>query len=151
MTQPQASGPGRLQNIVLSLIALLLVVLVIQNVKLPVLEPNTGFHAVVLSNGQTLFGRLNGLNRAYPELTDVHLIQRLTDPNSGAVRNVLVRRSGGLHGPVRTKINAANIVIVEPVHPNSRLAGLLEDMKGRNAAVIDAKGDLLEAPNSENQ
>lgn len=149
MTQSSTGGSGRLQNIVLSLIALLLVVLVIQNVKLPVLEPSSGFHAVVLSNGQTLFGRLDGLNRPYPEMTDVHLIQRLSDPESGAVRNVLVKRRGGLHGPVRTRINAANIVLVEPVHPNSRLARLLEEMKDRNAAVIDAKGDLIPQPVSE--
>lgn len=141
MSQMNA-GPGRLANIVLSLIALLLLVLVIQNVRLPVLEPTSGYHAVVMSNGQTFFGRLNGLNSPFPEMTEVHLIQRVVDPESGAQRNLLVKRRGSLHAPRRTKLNADNIVVVEPVHPKSKFAGLIEQMRERNVAVIDAQGDL---------
>lgn len=134
---------NRLGNIVLSLIALLLLVLVIQNIKLPVLEPTTGFHAVTMNNGQTFFGRLNNLNSPFPEMTEVHLLQRIADPESGQVRNVLVKRRGTLHAPVRTKINAANIVVVEPVHPQSKLSSLITELRDRNVAMIDAQGDLV--------
>lgn len=136
----------RLGNIVLALIALLLLVLVVQNVKTPVLAPGGGMHAVVLSNGQTFYGHLGDLGSPYPEMTDVFLIQHIVDPKSGQSRNVLVRRRGSLHAPALTRINANNIVVIEPVHPQSKMASLLKQMEGRNAAILTAKGELLDAP-----
>jgi len=47
------------------------------------------------------------------------------------VMNVLVKRGNELHGPDRMVLNANDIVFIEPVGPNSRVAQLIAEQKGK--------------------
>ena len=80
----------------------------------------TVYSAVTLNNGTTLYGRLSGLGDGYPVLKDVFTLERQADGNF-----VLTPRLNEWHAPVKTIINAQQIVLVEPVAAYSRLGQLI--------------------------
>ena len=91
----------------------------------------TPYQAVLLSNGSAYFGRLEGLGTDYPVLRDVFYVQSRQDPTTKAVSNILVKRGQEWHAPDRMILNAKMIVLVEPVSPSSRVAGLIAQATGK--------------------
>ena len=88
---------------------------------------STPYQTVLLSNGAVYYGKLAGYGTQHPMLTDVFYILSKTDPNNKQVTNVLVKRGKELHGPDRMYLNASQIVFVEPVGPDSKVAQLIEE------------------------
>ena len=84
----------------------------------------TVYSAVTLNNGTTLYGRLSGLGDSYPVLKDVFTLERKADA-AGQESYVLTPRLNEWHAPVKTIINARQIVLVEPVAAYSRLGQLI--------------------------
>ena len=87
----------------------------------------TPYQAVLLSNGSVYYGKLSGYGSGHPVLTDVYYILSKTDPDNKQVTNVLVKRGKELHGPDRMYLNARQIIFVEPVGPNSKVAQLIKE------------------------
>jgi small nuclear ribonucleoprotein (snRNP)-like protein len=87
----------------------------------------TPYQAVLLSNGSVYYGKLSGYGTANPVLTDVYYILSKSDPQTKQVSNVLVKRGKELHGPDRMYINATQIVFVEPVGADSKVAQLINE------------------------
>jgi len=87
----------------------------------------TPYQAVLLSNGAVYYGKLSGYGSRYPTLTDIFYIVSKTDPNTKQVANVLVKRGKELHGPDRMYLNASQIIFVEPVGPDSKVAQLINE------------------------
>jgi len=85
----------------------------------------TRYEAVVLMNGAVYFGRFQGYGGVHPVLTDVYYIISSQDPTTKEVKNVLVKRGKELHEPDRMYLNPAQILFVEPVGPNSKVAQLI--------------------------
>jgi hypothetical protein len=85
----------------------------------------TPYQAILLTNGQAYFGKLEGWGTPYPVLRDVFYVQSQTNPETKQVTNILVKRGKEWHGPDRMYLNASHIVLVEPVNPNSRVAELI--------------------------
>lgn len=85
----------------------------------------TPYQAVLLSNGAVYYGKLSGYGGRNPVLNDVFYIVTKTDPDSKQTSNVLVKRGKELHGPDRMYINADQIIFVEPVGPDSKVAQLI--------------------------
>lgn len=85
----------------------------------------TPYQAVLLTNGAVYYGKLSGYGTRNPMLTDVFYIVTKTDPETKQVSNLLVKRGKELHGPDRMWINANQIVMVEPVGPDSKVAQLI--------------------------
>lgn len=88
---------------------------------------STPYQAVLLSNGAVYYGKLTGYRTHHPELTDVFYIVSKTNPDTKQVTNVLVKRGKELHGPDRMYLNADQIVFVEPVGPDSKVAQLINE------------------------
>lgn len=91
-------------------------------------DPNK-YYAVLLSNGSVYFGHLEGLDSDLPVLRDVYYVQSNVDQRTKAVSNVLVKRGKEWHGPDRMILNAKNIVFVEPVGGDSKVAQLIAESK----------------------
>ena len=89
----------------------------------------TTYQAVLLINGQVYFGRLSGYGTGIPVLTEVYYVQSSVDPQSKQQNNILLKRGKEWHGPDRMYINPQQIVIVEPVSPDSRVGELIRDLK----------------------
>ena len=87
---------------------------------------STPYQAVLLSNGAVYYGKLAGYGTHHAMLTDVFYIVSKTDPATNQVTNVLVKRGKELHGPDRMYLNSNQIVFVEPVGPNSKVAQLID-------------------------
>jgi small nuclear ribonucleoprotein (snRNP)-like protein len=86
----------------------------------------TPYQAVQLTNGAVYYGKLSGYGSRNPVLTDVFYIVSKTDPETKQVSNLLVKRGKELHGPDRMYINPSQIVMVEPVGTDSKVAQLIE-------------------------
>ena len=85
----------------------------------------TPYQAVLLTNGAVYYGKLSGYGTHTPELTDVYYIISKTDPDTKQVSNMLVKRGKEPHGPDRMYLNANQIIFVEPVGPDSKVAQLI--------------------------
>ncbi len=87
------------------------------------------FYAVLLSNGAVYFGKLEGLDSAYPVLHDVYYVQTSTNPETKAVSSVLVKRGKEWHGPDRIILNEKAVIFVEPVGGDSKVSQLIAESK----------------------
>ena len=86
------------------------------------------YQAVLLSNGQVYFGRLEGYGTESPVLREVYYVQSgLNDQKQPT--NILLKRGKEWHGPDRMYLNPRQIVMVEPVGPTSRVFELIRDLK----------------------
>jgi hypothetical protein len=91
---------------------------------------NTEYQAVLLTNGQVFFGRLEGLGNTYPVLREVYYVRAVPSPvDSTKTTNVLVRRGQEWHAPDIMVLNADHIVLVEPVTKDSKVAQLIAEQK----------------------
>ncbi len=90
----------------------------------------TPYQAVILSNGQMFFGRLEGYGATgHPILREVYYIQSGTNPKTNEAQSILVKRGKEWHGPDHMVLNENQIVLVEPVRPDSKVAELITALK----------------------
>jgi hypothetical protein len=90
------------------------------------------YQAVLLSNGQVYYGRLEGYGTDHPVLREVYYIQSSVDPQTHAQNNVLTKRGKEWHGPDRMYLNPSQILLVETVGTDSKVADLIKDLKAQN-------------------
>ncbi|MBN1380628.1 MAG: hypothetical protein JXA41_03015 [Deltaproteobacteria bacterium] len=93
------------------------------------LDLQSEYQAVFLTNGQTFIGKLSNAGSDYPKLTEVFYIQRAVNPETKEATNILVKRGKEWHGPQFMYINAKNILIIEPVAPDSQVARLIREAR----------------------
>jgi hypothetical protein len=89
----------------------------------------TPYQAVQLNNGTAYFCKIEGLGTAFPILKEIYFIQRNQNPETKQVSNTLLKRVAEWWQPDRMIVNANDIVFVEPVSPNSRVAELIAEEK----------------------
>ena len=85
----------------------------------------TPYQAVLFTNGAVYFGRLQGYGSPHPVLVDVYYVVTQTNPETKQSNNVLVKRGKELHAPDRMYLNPSNILFVEPVGADSKVAQLI--------------------------
>jgi hypothetical protein len=85
----------------------------------------TPYQAVLLTNGSAYFGKLQEYGTPRPVLSEVYYIVSQTNPETKQTSNVLVKRGKELHEPDRMYLNPNQILCVEPVGPNSKVAQLI--------------------------
>jgi hypothetical protein len=105
--------------------------MIVRNTRAP--EPvtfSTPYQAVLLMNGNAYFGKLQGYGTSEPVLTEVYYILSQTNPETKQTNNVLVRRGKELHEPDRMYLNPNQILFIEPVGPNSKVAQLIAQQGG---------------------
>ena len=95
----------------------------------PKVALTTKYQAVLLTTGQAYFGKLEGLGNPFPVLREVFYVQSVTNPQTKAISNILVKRGKEWHEPDHMILNSAMIVLVEPVSPNSRVAQLIAEAR----------------------
>jgi hypothetical protein len=90
------------------------------------------YQAVLLSNGQVYYGRLDGYGTDHPVLREVYYIQSSVNPQTHEQTNILMKRGKEWHGPDRMYLNPSQILLVEPVGTDSKVADLIKDLKAQN-------------------
>src|ERR1700735_4719932 len=78
------------------------------------------YQAVLLTNGQVYFGRLEGYGTKNPVLREVYYVQSGVNDQKQPT-NILLKRGKEWHGPDRMYLNPRQIIMVEPVGPTSRV------------------------------
>ena len=96
-------------------------------VDTPAVTFSTPYQAVLLANNSVYFGKLAGWGTPNPVLTDVFYIISKTNPDTKQVQNALVKRGKELHAPDKMYLNASQIIFVEPVGPDSKVAQLINE------------------------
>jgi hypothetical protein len=87
------------------------------------------YQAVLLTNNNLFFGRLEGYGTENPVLNEVYYVETIVDPQTKEQRNILTKRGREWHQPDRMYLNPKQIVMVEPVGANSRVAELIKELK----------------------
>ena len=87
------------------------------------------YQAVLLTNGISFYGRLEGMGEPFPVLRDVFYVQSRTNPETKQVTNILIRRGQEWHAPDHMVLNASHILLVEPVREDSQVAKLIEEQQ----------------------
>jgi hypothetical protein len=96
----------------------------------PKLDSKITYYAVALTNGQMFYGHPESVGKGVVVLTDVYYVVRQANPKTNEVSNTLVsRRKSEWHSPDRMILNAANILVMEPVDPASSVAKLISEQK----------------------
>lgn len=86
----------------------------------------TPYQAVLLVNGSVYFGHLQNYSSRDPILVDVYYVVSQTNPETKQTSNVLVKRGKELHAPDRMYLNPNQILFVEPVGVDSKIAQLIK-------------------------
>ncbi|MGA2271220.1 MAG: hypothetical protein ABSH44_22355 [Bryobacteraceae bacterium] len=89
------------------------------------------YQAVLLSNGQVYYGRLEGYGTEHPVLREVYYIQSSVNPQTHEQTNILLRRGKEWHAPDRMYLNPSQILLVEPVGTDSKVADLIKDLRAQ--------------------
>ena len=82
----------------------------------------TEYQAVLLSNGEAYYGKLEHLDAAYAVLSDVYYVRQRSAGDEEQMKFVLIKRGGEWHRPDRMVVNAAHITFIEPVTAGSEVA-----------------------------
>jgi hypothetical protein len=77
-------------------------------------------------NGSVYFGHLQNYSSRDPILVDVYYVVSQTNPETKQTSNVLVKRGKELHAPDRMYLNPSQILFVEPVGVDSKIAQLIK-------------------------
>jgi hypothetical protein len=86
----------------------------------------TPYQAVLLTNGSVYFGKLEGYGTPRPLLTEVYYIVTENNPDTKQSNKVLVKLGKlELYEPDRMYLSPSQILGVEPVGPNSKVAQLI--------------------------
>ena len=86
---------------------------------------STPYQAILLTNGSVYFGHLQDYGSSHPVLTDVFYVVSQTDPETKQVKSSLIKRGKEMHEPDRMYLNPSQIVFVETVGTNSKVAQLI--------------------------
>ena len=89
----------------------------------------TPYQTVLLSNGSVYYGRVDKIDSRHLVLTDVFYVQGQVNQETKAVTNILIKRGKEWHRPERMILNRDHVILMEPVHPESQVAKLIEDSK----------------------
>jgi hypothetical protein len=85
----------------------------------------TPYQAVLLTNGSVYFGHLQDYGSPHPVLADVFYVVSQTDPETKQIKSSLIKRGKEMHEPDRMYLNPGQIVFVESVGTNSKVAQLI--------------------------
>lgn len=92
-------------------------------------EFSTEYQAIFTTTGHLIFGKIDKYTASYIVVKDVYLAQNQVNPETKAVTNFVVNRNKQLHKPDVTYLNPANVVMIEPVAPDSKLYALIKEEK----------------------
>ena len=86
---------------------------------------------MLLTNGSVYFGKLENYGTKQPLLRDVYYVQTSVNQETKQATNVLVKRGKELHAPDRMYLSPNQIVFVEPVGAESKVAQLIAESKAK--------------------
>ncbi len=86
---------------------------------------STPYQLVLLNNNAVYFGRLSGWGTSNPVLSDVFFVSTTTNPETKQVSQALVRRNREPHHPDKMYLNPSQVMFVEPVATDSKVAQLI--------------------------
>jgi hypothetical protein len=129
MSDERAVGLTKAVQVVWVVAGLLVIIAagwhLVDHMKSSSVQFTTPYQAVLLTNGSVYFGHLQGYGEHDPVLTDVYYVVTQTNPETKQTNNVLVKRGKELHEPDRMYLNPNQLLFVEPVGPNSKVAQLI--------------------------
>lgn len=91
----------------------------------------TEYQAVMLANGQVIFGKAEFPGTEYVLLKDVFYIHSQVNQETKQVTNTLIKKGQEPHGAEQMYINTRHILTIEPVSPESQVAKFIKEQKSQ--------------------
>lgn len=92
---------------------------------------DSGYFAVLTNNGQAFYARVARSDRDYLLLDDVYYVKQVTNPETKAVSNVLVRRGKEIHAPTAMAVVKSSVAFVEPIGVDSEIANKIKEIESK--------------------
>jgi hypothetical protein len=96
----------------------------------------TEYQAVLMTNGQYFFGKIEKAGSAYPVLKNVYYVRQQMDPVTKEMKSTLFKRGMEPYSPSMMYINANSIALIEPVSPDSKVAQLIKQAETQNMGML---------------
>lgn len=96
----------------------------------------TEYQGVLLVNGTGYFGKIEKIGPRFIEMTDVHYVHNQQNTETKEMQSILIKRGKEWHGPDRMHINLNQVVVIEPVAPDSRLANMIKEIKTKSDGAV---------------
>jgi hypothetical protein len=91
----------------------------------------TPYQAVVLTNGNVFYGRIDHLGTDHPVLRDPFTVRHELDSVTQQPRDVVVKRKDEPNGADHIIFPVTAIAFIEPVRPDSTIGKLIEQAGSR--------------------
>jgi len=91
----------------------------------------TEYQWVLLTSGIGYFGKIEKISPQLIEMTDTFFVISQQNPETKQVENRLVKKSNEPHKPDRMYINMRQVVMIEPVAPDSKIAQAIKTVKSQ--------------------
>lgn len=91
----------------------------------------TEYQGVLLTSGQGYFGRIENIGSQFIEMTDVYYIHSQQKADAKEPQYILIKRGKEFHAPDRMYINKGQVLVMEPVAPDSKVAQLIKETKAK--------------------
>jgi len=96
----------------------------------------TEYQAVLMTNGQYFFGKMEKAGSAYPVLRNVYYVRQQMDPVTKEMKSTIFKRSMEPYSPSMMYINANSIALIEPVSQDSKVAQLIKQAETQNMGML---------------
>ena len=91
----------------------------------------TEYQWVLLMSGVGYFGKIEKMGPNIIEMTDTFFVISQQNPETKQVENRLVKKSNEPHKPDRMYINMRQVIMIEPVAPDSKIAQAIKTVKSQ--------------------
>jgi hypothetical protein len=91
----------------------------------------TEYQGVLLTSGQGYFGKIENIGTRFIEMTDVYYIHSQQKADVKEPQYILIKRGKEFHAPDRMYINVNQVLVMEPVAPDSKVAQLIKETKAK--------------------
>ena len=91
----------------------------------------TEYQGVLLTSGQGYFGKIETIRPRFIEMSDVYYIHGQQKTDAKEPQYILIKRGKEFHAPDRMYINVEQVLVMEPVAPDSKVAQLIKESKAK--------------------
>ena len=95
----------------------------------------TEYQAILLQNGELLFGKIQQVTPSYIVVTDVYYTQSTVNPDTKQAAYFIIKRGKEWHSPEIMYINPSHVIMIESVGEASQVVKSIKEEKRKSSAA----------------
>ena len=96
----------------------------------------TEYQAILLQNGEILFGKIQQVTPSYIVVTDVYYTKSTVNPDTKQVAYFIIKRGKEWHSPEIMYINPSQVIMIESVGEDSQVVKSIREEKSKASSGV---------------